>query len=68
MDYENADIWMMFHVSEEKRILLDEFFQMHMKLKGIRNHLNHALNLSYSLEKVDEEVEKYLEMLGDLCK
>ena len=68
VDYENADIWMMFHVSEEKRILLDEFFQMHMKLKGIRNHLNHALNLSYSLEKVDEDVEKYLEMLGDLCK
>lgn len=67
VDDENADIWMTFPISEEKSALLDEFLKIHMNLKDIRNHLNHALNINESLADVDEKVVRYLKTLGDLC-
>ena len=69
VDDENADIWMTFPISEEKRVLLDEFFQVHMRLKDIRNQSNHALDTNNKgLTYVDEKITRYLEILEKLCK
>lgn len=63
-----ANVWIQFNISEEKRSLLDEYLKTHMKLKDIRNQLNHALNTyNKGLIYVKEKVEKYLKILESLC-
>jgi hypothetical protein len=60
--------WVKFSIPEEKKLLLDEFLMMHLKLKNIRNQSNHALDTNkHGLTYVDEKITRYLEKLTLIC-
>ena len=63
-----ANSFIEIHIPEERKELLDQFLQMHVELKEIRNQSNHASDRgsNLSLAEVETKILEYLRILQKL--
>ncbi len=63
-----ANSFIEIHIPEERKELLDQFLQMHVELKEIRNQSNHASDRgsNLSLAEVETKISEYLRILQKL--